>query len=97
MLNLISNSFKFLSEQVTKLWFELIKAYKALWDQGIKLAGLIVSMGGTIDEDIVPPLPEQFVKSRRYPQSKVTATAQQVGQSRTTGSISSNFKPWKFF
>ena len=64
-LNLISNSFKFLSEQVTKLWTELVIAFKALWDQSIKLLKLIVTMGGTIDEDIIPPLPEQFEKSEK--------------------------------
>ena len=67
-LNLVSNSFKFLSEQATNLWDELVIAFKALWDQSIKLLQLIVSMGGTIDEDIAPPLPEQFEKSE-YPQS----------------------------
>jgi len=66
-LNLISNSFKFLSEQVTKLWTELVIAFKALWDQSIKLLRLIVTMGGTIDENIAPPLPEQFVKSTSAP------------------------------
>src|SRR6056300_1484352 len=49
-LNLISNSFKFLSELVTKLWTELVIAFKALWDQSIKLLRLIVTMGDTIDE-----------------------------------------------
>jgi len=48
-----------------------------LWDQNIKLLRLIVSMGGTIDEDITPPLPEQFVKTE-YPQS--TSTQVSVGQ-----------------
>ena len=90
MLNLISNSFKFLSDQVTKLWFELIKAYKALWNQGIKLAGLIVSMGGTIDEDIVPPLPEKFEEPV---EKKVTATAQQVAATaqQISKNLNSNF------
>lgn len=77
-LNLISNSFKFLSEQVTKLWDELVIAFKALWDQSIKLLQLIVSMGGTIDEDIAPPLPEQFVKTE-YPQSS-SPQLESVGQ-----------------
>ena len=77
-LNLISNSFKFLSEQVTKLWTELVIAFKALWDQSIKLLQLIVSMGGTIDEDIAPPLPEQFVKTE-YPQSS-SPQLESVGQ-----------------
>jgi len=76
-LNLVSNSFKFLSEQATNLWDELVIAFKALWDQSIKLLQLIVSMGGTIDEDIAPPLPEQFVKTE-YPQS--TSTQVSVGQ-----------------
>ena len=83
MLNLISNSFKFLSDQVTKLWFELIKAYKALWNQGIKLAKVTVTMGGTIDEDIAPPLPEKFEEPV---EKKVTATAQQISKK-----INSNF------
>jgi len=77
-LNLISNSFKFLSEQVTKLWTELVIAFKALWDQSIKLLRLIVTMGGTIDEDIAPPLPEQFVKTE-YPQSS-SPQLESVGQ-----------------
>ena len=77
-LNLISNSFKFLSEQVTKLWTELVIAFKALWDQSIKLLRLIVTMGGTIDEDIAPPLPEQFVKTE-YPQSS-SPQMEAVGQ-----------------
>ena len=67
-VNLVSNSFKFLSEQAAKLWTEIVITFKALWDQSIKLLQLIVSMGGTIDEDIAPPLPEQFVKTE-YPQS----------------------------
>jgi hypothetical protein len=67
-VNLVSNSFKFLSEQAAKLWTEIVITFKALWDQSIKLLQLIVSMGGTIDEDIAPPLPEQFEKSE-YPQS----------------------------
>ena len=67
-LNLVSNSFKFLSEQAEILWIELVNAFKALWDQSIKLLRLIVTMGGTIDEDIAPPLPEQFVKTE-YPRS----------------------------
>ena len=75
MLNLVSNSFKFLSVQVTKLWFELVEAYKALWNQSIKLAELSVTMGGTIDEDIAPPLPEKFEEPV---EKKVTATAQQI-------------------
>jgi len=70
-LNLISNSFKFLSEQVTKLWTELVIAFKALWDQSIKLLKLIVTMGGTIDEDIIPPLPEQFEKSEKKSSQKI--------------------------
>ena len=79
-LNLVSNSFKFLSEQVAKLWDELVIASKALWDQSIKLLRLIVSMGGTIDEDIAPPLPEQFVKTE-YPRSSSSRSAQvSVGQ-----------------
>jgi len=86
MLNLISNSFKFLSDQVTKLWFELIKAYKALWNQSIKLADLAVTMGGTIDEDIAPPLPEKF--EEEVVEKKVTATAQQV--TATAQQISKN-------
>jgi hypothetical protein len=77
-LNLISNSFKFLSEQAAKLWTELVVAFKALWDQSIKLLQLIVSMGGTIDEDIAPPLPEQFVKTE-YPQSS-SPQLESVGQ-----------------
>lgn len=84
MLNLISNSFKFLSDQVTKLWFELIKAYKALWNQSIKLADLAVTMGGTIDEDIAPPLPEKF--EEELVEKKVTATAQQISKN-----LNSNF------
>jgi hypothetical protein len=70
-LNLISNSFKFLAEQVTKLWTELVIAFKALWDQGIKLLRLIVTMGDTIDEDIIPPLPEQFEKSEKKSSQKI--------------------------
>ena len=77
-LNLVSNSFKFLSEQAAKLWTELVVAFKALWDQSIKLLQLIVSMGGTIDEDIAPPLPEQFVKTE-YPQSS-SPQLESVGQ-----------------
>jgi hypothetical protein len=77
-LNLVSNSFKFLSEQATNLWDELVIAFKALWDQSIKLLQLIVSMGGTIDEDIAPPLPEQFVKTE-YPQSS-SPQLESVGQ-----------------
>ena len=84
-LNLISNSFKFLSEQVTKLWTELVIAFKALWDQSIKLLRLIVTMGDTIDEDIIPPLPEQFEKtqstrsgSSRSAQESVAQSANQV-------------------
>jgi len=77
-LNIVSNSFKFLSEQATNLWDELVIAFKALWDQSIKLLQLIVSMGGTIDEDIAPPLPEQFVKTE-YPQSS-SPQLESVGQ-----------------
>ena len=84
-LNLVSNSFKFLSEQVTKLWTELVIAFKALWDQSIKLLRLIVTMGDTIDEDIIPPLPEQFEKtqstrsgSSRSAQESVAQSANQV-------------------
>ena len=78
-LNLVSNSFKFLSEQAAILWDELVIAFKALWDQSIKLLRLIVSMGGTIDEDIAPPLPEQFVKTE-YPRS---SSPQQVSVGQT--------------
>jgi len=75
-LNLVSNSFKFLAEQVTKLWTELVIAFKALWDQIIKLIRLIVTMGGIIDEDIAPPLPEQFKKTP-YPKSASSQSAQE--------------------
>ena len=90
MLNLISNSFKFLSDQVTKLWFELIKAFKELWNQSIKLAELAVTMGGTIDEDIAPPLPEKFEEPV---EKKVTATAQQITATaqQISKKINSNF------
>jgi hypothetical protein len=77
-VNLVSNSFKFLSEQAAKLWTEIVITFKALWDQSIKLLQLIVSMGGTIDEDIAPPLPEQFVKTE-YPQSS-SPQLESVGQ-----------------
>ena len=90
MLNLISNSFKFLSDQVTKLWFELVEAYKALWNQSIKLAELSVTMGGTIDEEIAPPLPEKFEEPV---EKKVTVTAQQITATaqQISKKINSNF------
>lgn len=83
-LNLISNSFKFLSEQVTKLWTEMVIAFKALWNQCIKLVKLIVTMGGTIDEDIAPPLPEQFenteTKSAQKAKQQITFAASKISK-----------------
>ena len=95
-LNLISNSFKFLSQQVAKLWTELVNAFKALWDQGIKLLQLIVTMGGTIDEDIAPPLPEQFVKTE-YPQSSSSRSAQVESVGKAEQEIASVFSKLQSF
>ena len=95
-LNLISNSFKFLSQQVAKLWTELVNAFKALWDQCIKLLQLIVTMGGTIDEDIAPPLPEQFVKTE-YPQSSSSRSAQVESVGKAEQEIASVFSKLQSF
>lgn len=61
MLNLVTDSFKFLSDSATKLWYEIVISFKELWNQNLKLAKLAVTMGGTIDEDIIPPLPDPFL------------------------------------
>jgi hypothetical protein len=72
--NSIVQSYKNAVDFISRAWVEmnsaavvlrnaLIDAFKKLWDQNIKLMKVIVTMGGTIDEDIAPPLPEQFVKS----------------------------------
>ena len=73
--NSIVQSYKNAVDFISRAWVEmnsaavalrnaLIDAFKKLWDQNIKLMKVIVTMGGTIDEDIAPPLPEQFEKSK---------------------------------
>jgi len=77
VINFIPVAWNEMNAAAVALYYTLIDAFKKLWDQNIKLLRLIVSMGGTIDEDITPPLPEQFVKTE-YPQS--TSTQVSVGQ-----------------
>jgi hypothetical protein len=77
VINFIPVAWNEMNAAAVALYYALIDAFKKLWDQNIKLLRLIVSMGGTIDEDITPPLPEQFVKTE-YPQS--TSTQVSVGQ-----------------
>ena len=74
----MDDAWKFFTDKVAGLWNELVKVSKDLWDQTIELLRLIVTLGGTINKDIVPPLPEQFVKTE-YPQSS-SPQMESVGQ-----------------
>jgi hypothetical protein len=74
----MNDAWKFFTDKVAGLWNELVKVSKDLWDQTIELLRLIVTLGGTINKDIAPPLPEQFVKTE-YPQSS-SPQLESVGQ-----------------
>jgi len=48
-------------EIIVTLWYEGTLSLKRLWNQMVKIYSIVVSLGGTIDEEILPPIPDQFV------------------------------------
>lgn len=51
-------------DKVNKAWFSLIDILKMLWNQIITILGLVVTLGGAVDEDLAPPLPGKFITAQ---------------------------------
>ena len=60
----IYDAFVYVYDQIKKTWFLYIDLLKTIWNNVITILGLIVTLGGAVDEDLAPPLPGKFITAQ---------------------------------
>jgi len=60
----IYDAFVYTIDKIKQAWFSLTDLFKMIWNQIITVLGLVVTLGGAVDEDLAPPLPGKFLTSQ---------------------------------
>jgi len=58
------DAFAYAIDKIKQAWISFIDILKMLWNQIITILGLVVTLGGAVDEDLAPPLPGKFLTTQ---------------------------------